>query len=75
MASGGSKRRRALYGESTTYEMRPRPEWKHYMAESRKWKQNVAESRNITAENLNDVKYYLGFAERLSKIARASSKP
>jgi|RhiMetdeSRZDD1v2_1073273.scaffolds.fasta_scaffold173434_3 hypothetical protein len=26
------------------------------MAESRKWKQSVAESRNITDENFNDVK-------------------
>jgi len=29
MASGGSKRWRALYPESTTYEMLPRPGWKH----------------------------------------------
>jgi len=30
MASGGSKRWRASYPESTTYEMLPRPGWKHY---------------------------------------------
>src|SRR5262245_6723268 len=29
MASGGSKRWRAFYPESTTYEMLPRPGWKH----------------------------------------------
>ena len=29
MASGGSKRWRAFYPESATYEMLPRPEWKH----------------------------------------------
>ena len=29
MASGGSKRWRASYPESTTYEMLPRPGWKH----------------------------------------------
>ena len=29
MASGGSKRWRALYPESTTYEMLPSPVWKH----------------------------------------------
>jgi hypothetical protein len=63
MAAGGSKRRRPLYGESTTYEMHPKLGWKHKMAESKKWKQNVAGSIKITEESFRDAKWYPGFAE------------
>jgi hypothetical protein len=47
MASGGSKRWRALYGESTIYEMLPEIGWKVQMAVSGKWKLDMAESRKI----------------------------
>jgi hypothetical protein len=47
MASGRSKRWRALYQESTAYKMLLEPGWKLQMAASGKWKQQMAGSRKI----------------------------
>lgn len=47
MASSGSKNWRAFDGESTTWETPSKIGWKHEMAASGNWKQNVARSRKI----------------------------
>jgi hypothetical protein len=63
MASGGSKRWRVFYHESTTYEALPKLGWKHLMAESRKWKQNMAGSTNAMEEGFRNAKWRLKFAK------------